>query len=89
MPNKLSNFVDNLSEINNKDSKTCIEKKKIKSESEFIGLENKRLNYRCKEWNRTSNKSINDLIEKFPRMYQFCNGDLNKFVLLLRKGVCY
>ena len=20
-------------------------------------------------------------------MYQFCNGDLNKFVLLLRKGV--
>ena len=21
------------------------------------------------------------------KMYQFCNGDLNKFVLLLRKGV--
>ena len=31
--------------------------------------------------------SINELIEKFPRIYQFCNGDLNKFVLLLRKGV--
>ena len=27
MPSKLSNLVDNLSEINNKDSKTCIEKK--------------------------------------------------------------
>ena len=23
----------------------------------------------------------------FPNTYQFCNGDLNKFVLLLRKGV--
>ena len=32
-------------------------------------------------------KLIDGLIEKFPRMYQFCNGDLNKFVLLLRKGV--
>ena len=26
-------------------------------------------------------------MEKFPNMYQFCNGDLNKFVLLLRKSV--
>ena len=39
---------------------------------------------KCKE---TSTKSINELIEKFPRMYQFWNDDLNKFVLLLRKGV--
>ena len=27
------------------------------------------------------------LIEKFPNTYQLCNKDLNKFVLLLRKGV--
>ena len=32
-------------------------------------------------------KSINGLIGKFPRIYQFYNGDLNKFVLLLRKSV--
>ena len=87
MPSKLSDLVDNLSEINNKDCKTCMERKNIKSECEFIGLKNNRLNYRCKECNGTSNKSINDLIEKFPRMHKFCNGDLNKFVLLLRKGV--
>ena len=31
--------------------------------------------------------SINGLIKKFSNMYQFCNGDINKFVLLLRKGV--
>ena len=26
-------------------------------------------------------------MEKFPRIYQFSNDDLNKFVFLLRKGV--
>ena len=46
MPSKLSNLVDNLSEINNKDCKTCIERKNIKSECEFIGFKNNRLNYR-------------------------------------------
>ena len=30
---------------------------------------------------------LSQLIEKFPRVYQFCNGDLNEIVLLLRKGV--
>ena len=63
------------------------ERKNIKSGCEFIGLKNKRLNYRCKECKGTSTKSVNDLIEKFPRMYKFFSGDLNKFVLLLRKGV--
>ena len=27
------------------------------------------------------------LIEKFPNTYELCNKDLNKFALLLRKGV--
>ena len=71
-----------------KDCKTCMERKNIKSECEFIGFKNNRLNYRRKECNGTSTKSINELIEKFPNTYQFCNGDLRKFVLLLRKGVC-
>ena len=84
---KLSDLVDNLSEINNKDCKTCMERKNIKSECEFIGFKNNRLNYRCKECNEISTKSINGLIQKFPRMYQFCNGDRNDFVLLLRKSV--
>ena len=26
-------------------------------------------------------------MKKFPRIYTFCNGDVNKFVLFLRKGV--
>ena len=45
------------------------------------------MKYRCKECNKTSTESINELSEKFSRMYKFCNGGLNKFVLLLRKGV--
>ena len=36
---------------------------------------------------RRMENTINELIEKFPGIYQFCNGNLNKFVLLLRKGV--
>ena len=36
MPSKLSDLVDNLSEINNKDCKTCMERKNIKSGCEFI-----------------------------------------------------
>ena len=87
MPSKLSDLVDNLSEINNKNCKTCMERRNFQSECEFIGSNNNRLNYRCKEYKGTSTKSTNELIEKFPNVYQFCNGDLNKFVLLLRKSV--
>ena len=61
--------------------------KKIELEYDFIGLENHRLCYRCKKCKNKCCESINRLIEKFPRIYQFCNDDLNKFVLLLRKGV--
>ena len=32
-------------------------------------------------------KSINGLIKNSPNIHQFCNEDINKFVLLLRKGV--
>ena len=87
MESKLSNLADNVSEINNKDCEICMERKKNRSECEFIMLKNNRLNYKCKECNKKSAKSVNDLIEKFPRTYKFCNGNLNKFVLLLRKDV--
>ena len=39
-------------------------------------------NNRCKE----CKKLIEELIKKFSSIYQFCNGDLNKYILLLRKG---
>ena len=40
-------------------------------------------NNRCEE----CKKLIDGLIKKVPSLYQFCNGDLNKLILLLRKGV--
>ena len=40
MQTKCSNLVDNLSEINNKDCKTCIERKNIRSECKFIDFKN-------------------------------------------------
>ena len=33
------------------------------------------------------NKLTNESITNFPTLYKFCNGDLDKFFLLLRKGI--
>ena len=60
---------------------------KINSECCFVGLKNKRLINKCKEYKEEWKRPINESIENFPRVDQFCNGDLNKFVLVLRKGV--
>ena len=87
MQSKFSDLVDNLSEIYKEECDGCMERKEIKSECDYIEFKNNRLNYRCKECKKIRYKSINKLIKKFPCVYQFCNGDLNKFVLLLRKGV--
>ena len=64
-----------------------MERKNIKSEYDFIGLKNNRLNQRRKECKGTSTKPINGLIKKFPSVYQFCDCDINEFVLLLIKCV--
>ena len=88
MPDSLSNLADNMSGIfNSIKCKSCIEKIKINSECCFTGLKNERLNYKCKECKKEFKRPTTELKEKFPGIYQFCNGDLNKFVLLLRKGV--
>ena len=41
-------------------------------------------NNRCEE----CKKLIEGLITKFPSVYQFCSGDLNKLILLLRNSIC-
>ena len=87
MSNKLSDLVDNLSEIYIKECKGYQESRKIKSACNFIGLKKNKLNCEWKEYKVRWLKPINRLIKKFPNVYQFCNGDINKFVLLLRKGV--
>ena len=64
--------------------KECL---KCKGKCEFIRFKNDRLHYRYKECKKTCTKSKDGLIKKLPSIYKFCNGDLNKFVLLLRKGI--
>ena len=87
MSTSLSSLVDNLSEICKKECKGCEERRKVKSVCNFTGLKNNKLNYECKECKKRWLKPVNGLIKNFPNIHQFCNGDINKFVLLLRKGV--
>ena len=87
MATSLSNLADNLSEINNKNCKKCMERNKIKSECRYIKQKENKLIYKCKKCNDISYKSVNGFIEKFRSICEFCNKDLNKFVLLIRKGV--
>ena len=54
---------------------------------EFVGFKNGRLNYKCKECKKSCTKKVNGSSKNFPTLYKFCNGDLNKVFLLLRKGI--
>ena len=48
MESKLSDLTNNLSGIFNKESKSCMKRKKLTSECDFIGFKNDILSYRCK-----------------------------------------
>ena len=44
--------------------------------------------FRCFRCKKNHEKNFNkELIQRFANTYEFCDGDLNKFILLLRKGV--
>ena len=49
MSTSLSNLVDNLSGVYEKECKKYMERKKIRLNCEFIGFKNGRFNYKCKE----------------------------------------
>ena len=83
MSSSLSKLVDNLSEgiHNNKcvDCNSCLDYIQIKNEKLLLKFFNCNTYYK-KKFNK-------DLMKKFKNTYSFCNSDLNKFILLLRKGV--
>ena len=88
MQDSLSNLADNTSEIfNSKEYGPCTEKLKTDSECYYVGFKNDKLIYKCEKCKNEWKRPIIELKEKFPGIYQFRNGDFNKFVLLLRKGV--
>ena len=79
----LSKLIDNLSEglHNNKclDCKFCLD---------YIKTKNEKLIFKCFNCKQNYEKDFNkELIKRFASTYEFCNKNLNKFVLLLRKGV--
>ena len=83
MSSLLSKLVDNLSEeIHNNKCSDC------ESNLDYIKIKNEKLLLKCFNCDSYYKKKFNeDLIKKFKNTYSFCNGDLNKFILLLRKGV--
>ena len=87
MQSSFTNLVDNLSGVYDKECVKCKDRKKIKINCEFVGFKNGRLNYKCKEYKKSCTKVTNKAIKNFPTLYKFCNGDLNKFFMLLRKGI--
>ena len=83
MSTSLSKLVDNLSEglHNNR----CID---CKSYLDYMITMDEKLVFRCYCCKKNYKKDFNkELIERFANIYEFCNGDLNKFILLLKKGV--
>ena len=87
MQTSLSNLVDNLSGVYDKECKKCMERKKIRLNCEFVGFKNGRLNYKCKECKKSCTDVVSESTKNFSTLYKFCNGDLNKFFMLLRKGI--
>ena len=87
MASSLSKLVDNLSEgIHNNKCSDC------GSNLDYIKITAERKNeklilecYNCKQ--RYIKKFNKELVKRFASTYSFCNSDLNKFILLLRKGV--
>ena len=83
MSTSLSKLVDNLSEgIHNNRCVDC------KSFLDYMKIKDEKLIFRCFSCKNNYEKDFNkELIERFANIYEFCNEDLNKFILLLRKGV--
>ena len=83
MSTSLSKLVDNLSQgLHNDKCKDC------KSYLDYMTTKDEKLIFRCFSCTKNYEKYFNkDLIQRFANIYEFCNRDLNKFILLLRKGV--
>ena len=89
LPASLINLSDNFSEIYTKKSSHCKKIENSDFEYCFIELINyDKLCYKCgkckNEWEEPFDHK---LIEHFSGLYEFCEDDLEKFALLLRKGV--
>ena len=83
MATSLSKLVDNLTDNIHNDK--CI---KCKSNLCFVRAIKEKLIFKCIDCEKEYEKEFNnELIERFANTYKFCDNDLDKFIMLLRKGV--
>ena len=83
MATSLSKLVENLTDNIHNDK--CI---KCKSNLCFVRAINEKLIFKCIDCEKEYEKEFNkELIERFANTYKFCDNDLDKFIMLLRKGV--
>ena len=89
MPTALSKLTDNLSEIYTEKCSSC--KKVENPDFEYCVVElnnDDKLAYKCGECKNEWEELLDHkLKENFPSVYEFCEGDLDKLVLLLRKCI--
>ena len=84
MATSLSKLVDNLTDDIHNDK--CI---KCKSNLCLVREINEKLIFKCIDCEKEYEKEFNkELLERFANTYKFCDNDLDKFIMLLRKGVC-
>ena len=79
----LFSLAGNLAEgLHNDKCKIC------KSCLEYIKIKDKFLIFNCSHCNRNyENQFDKDLTKRFGKTYEFCQKEVNKFYLMLRKGV--
>ena len=81
MSGSLSSLVDNLSEELHSDK--CTD---CKCYLGYMVFKDDQLIFRCFECKKNCIKDFNkELIKRFANTYEFCDKDINKFILLLRK----
>ena len=83
MDTSLSKLVEKLTD--NIHNGKCI---KCKFNLCFVKPRNEKLIFKCIDSEKEYEKEFNnELIERFANTYKFCDNDLDKFLMLLRKGV--
>ena len=84
MSTTLSSLVDNLS-----DGFHCNKCIHCKSSLDYMITRDDQLIFWCFECEKNYQKVFNeDLINRFASTYEFCNKDINRFILLLRIYPC-
>ena len=87
MASSLSSLVDTLAadEIKNIFS---YEREDCNNKFDYLSFKDNNMLLKCFQCNSWYKKRFeHDLVNKFKNTYEFCNKDISKFILLLRKGI--